>query len=266
MMSNKRENTKADLLRGIICCGFCGKSFSSGLTPKMRKDGKIHYYNYKCENRECVFYGKSVRAKHVLRFAYEFLDTHVFTTKNNYEKFIKDAKRQLEERSRSLTSSIMSLTKSIGMKSEEYERTRELLVANPSMERHYNLDELKSDLDSLDTKHSKLIKQRDNIKSVLPTYKKYLELFSDLSVKLEKTDDMALLDNILRKFFSNLTIRQYGIGKKQRWEIDYKLNEPYEGFVNSKDFDCGRGERTQTFDLTVPNRARYQLRHTPIYC
>ncbi len=28
--------------------------------------------------------------------------------------------------------------------------------------------------------------------------------------------------------------------------------------------DCGRGERTRTFDLTVPNRARYQLRHTPI--
>jgi hypothetical protein len=27
---------------------------------------------------------------------------------------------------------------------------------------------------------------------------------------------------------------------------------------------CGRGERTQTFDLSVPNRARYQLRHTPM--
>jgi 5'-3' exonuclease len=26
----------------------------------------------------------------------------------------------------------------------------------------------------------------------------------------------------------------------------------------------GRGERTQTFDLSVPNRARYQLRHTPV--
>ncbi len=26
----------------------------------------------------------------------------------------------------------------------------------------------------------------------------------------------------------------------------------------------GRGERTRTFDLTVPNRARYQLRHTPL--
>jgi hypothetical protein len=28
-------------------------------------------------------------------------------------------------------------------------------------------------------------------------------------------------------------------------------------------FSFGRGERTQTFDLSVPNRARYQLRHTP---
>ncbi len=26
----------------------------------------------------------------------------------------------------------------------------------------------------------------------------------------------------------------------------------------------GRGERAQTFDLSVPNRARYQLRHTPM--
>ena len=29
-------------------------------------------------------------------------------------------------------------------------------------------------------------------------------------------------------------------------------------------FFYGRGERTQTFDLPVPNRARYQLRHTPM--
>lgn len=28
-------------------------------------------------------------------------------------------------------------------------------------------------------------------------------------------------------------------------------------------FFLGRGERTRTFGLTVPNRARYQLRHTP---
>ena len=34
--------------------------------------------------------------------------------------------------------------------------------------------------------------------------------------------------------------------------------------VQMDGFFLGRGERTQTFDLSVPNRARYQLRHTPI--
>ena len=34
--------------------------------------------------------------------------------------------------------------------------------------------------------------------------------------------------------------------------------------VDLSKISSGRGERTQTFDLSVPNRARYQLRHTPI--
>jgi mannosyltransferase len=34
--------------------------------------------------------------------------------------------------------------------------------------------------------------------------------------------------------------------------------------LQKPDIFYGRGERTRTFDLTVPNRARYQLRHTPI--
>lgn len=76
---------------------------------------------------------------------------------------------------------------------------------------------------------------------------------------------MAQLNAVIKFFFSNFTIRQYGTGKKQGWEIDYKLKEPWEGFLQSNDFVRGRGERTQTFDLAVPNRARYQLRHTPIY-
>ena len=43
-----------------------------------------------------------------------------------------------------------------------------------------------------------------------------------------------------------------------------KLNPPYNLMVDLEKVPSGRGERTQTFDLTVPNRARYQLRHTPI--
>ena len=264
MMSNKRENTKANLLRRIVCCGFCNKPFSSGLTGKQRKDGKIYYYNYKCENKDCTFYGKSVRAKHILYAAYEFLDTHIFTTQSNYDAFIVSAKKQMEERSRLLTSDLMSLTKSIALKKKDYEAAKGLILSNPELGDFYDLREMKGELEDLEKKYENIVSEKAGLKDALPTYKKYLELFGGLSVELQKTDDMALLDQILRKFFSNFTVKQYGVGKQQRWEIDYKLNEPYEGFVNSNDFDCGRGERTQTFDLSVPNRARYQLRHTPI--
>ena len=75
---------------------------------------------------------------------------------------------------------------------------------------------------------------------------------------------MAVIDQILRKFFSNFSVKQSGKGKEQRCNITHKLNEPWSGFVKYKNVACGRGERTQTFDLSVPNRARYQLRHTPI--
>ena len=44
-----------------------------------------------------------------------------------------------------------------------------------------------------------------------------------------------------------------------------KLNPPYNLLVDLGEISSGRGERTQTFDLSVPNRARYQLRHTPKY-
>gem|GEM_PF-3947460 len=43
-----------------------------------------------------------------------------------------------------------------------------------------------------------------------------------------------------------------------------KLNPPYNLMVDLDKISLGRGERTRTFDLTVPNRARYQLRHTPM--
>jgi hypothetical protein len=109
-----------------------------------------------------------------------------------------------------------------------------------------------------------LTKKRAAAKHSVVTYKECFELLKNVSVKLRETHDIPLLDQILRKFFSNFTVKLSGIGKKQRCEITHILNEPFAGFVKSDNFDGGRGERTQTFDLPVPNRTRYQLRHTPM--
>ena len=256
IMANKRETTKADLLRRLVSCGYCHKPFSSGLTPKKLKDRKVYYYNYKCETEDCEFRGKSVRAKHVLEYAYDFLDAHVFNTKSNYEQYVEQAKDNIAVQTKTLTSDIMSLTKLSGEKQREYERAKDFIINNPKLKDHYNLDTIKTELEQLNQRREELISKRGSIKTSVATYAEYLELFSLLSVKLNESHDMALIDQVLRKFFSNFTIKQSGKGKEQRREITHKLKEPWDGFLQNDDFSCGRGERTRTFDLTVPNRAR----------
>lgn len=256
MMVNKGRNTKADLLRGVVFCGFCNESFSSGLTPKQRKDGKIYYYNYKCETDGCEFRGKSVRASKILDYAYRFLDEHVFDTESNYKQFVEDSKGYTAQYAKDLTSKIMSLTRVAGLKEKEYDNAKKFIITNPDLKDHYNLDEISEELNGLLSDLEKAKRQKADIKESILTYKEYLELFDSVSDKLRKTTDMALIDGVLRIFFSNFTVKQYGKGKEQRCEITHKLKEPWEGFLNDDDFSCGRGERTRTFDLTVPNRAR----------
>lgn len=84
------------------------------------------------------------------------------------------------------------------------------------------------------------IQDKHNLKGSIATYSKYLELFESIDVKLRQMTDMAVLDQILRKFFSNFTIHATGKGKQQKCDITHKFNEPWDGFVKLKDFDCGR--------------------------
>jgi site-specific DNA recombinase len=253
----KKESTKADLLRKLVFCGYCNRPFSSGLTSKvLKKEGKIFYYNYKCETDGCEFKFKSVRANVVLNYAYDFLDTFMFTTESNYEVFIENAKVHAAQRTKELTSSIMSLTKVVGEKQLEYDHTKRLLMDSPHLEKHYDLDGIEKELNELKDQHKKLIDEKQAIKPALLTYKQYLELFESIGVKLDKSHDMAMIDKVLRNFFSNFTIKASGVGKQRRYEITHKLKEPWDGFLKNDDFVCGRGERTRTFDLAVPNRAR----------
>lgn len=78
-------------------------------------------------------------------------------------------------------------------------------------------------------------------KDAILSYDEYLELFNFISVELPKTQNIELLDNVLKIFFSNYTVKRTGTGKQQRCEITHKLNEPWDGFVKSGNFDRGRG-------------------------
>jgi hypothetical protein len=231
------------------------------LTSKNLKEGKVWYYLYKCETDGCEFKGKSVRAHFVLDAAYQFLENHLFTTESNYENFLAEAKELASQRHKTLTSDIMGLTNLVGEKNKEYERAKELLIQSPDLKSHYSLDDIKKEYDDLKKRLDGLREQRETTKTAVLTYKQYLELFQNLSVKLRETQDMALLDQILQKFFSNFTVKSTGRGNQQRCEITHKLNEPWNGFVNSGDFDCGRDKQLllELFDYCIKNMESSQV-------
>ena len=263
-MMVKSGNIRADLLRGLVTCAYCNKTFSSGLTSKTLKTGRIRYYNYKCETEDCSFYNKSIRANVVLLFAKEFFEGYMFVTKENYDGYVANAKRLIDRRIRETNSSIASLSKTLGEKRKEYEETKELIRVQPVLAPHYDLDAIQQQIDRMTVDLNKLKAGRGEVKHSIATYEKYLELIKHTSVILEEMHNMKAMDLLLREFFSNFTIKATGTGKQREYEIDYKLKEPYQGFLENGKFVLGRGERTQTFDLSVPNRARYQLRHTPM--
>lgn len=261
---SKRESTKADLLRGVVCCGYCRKSFSSGLVKKKLKDEDVYYYYYKCETEDCFYKGKSLRARVIVNFAAEFFRTHLFVTKDNYDEYVRSAKRDISLVTKELTSSIARKIKALADAKALYEQEKELILNNPALAEHYDLGKQSKRIDELSSQLEQEKEEKASAKRAIFSFEEYLKLFQNIGVILEEMDDMAQLDAVIQKFFSNFTIKVTGKGKQQEYDITYKLKEPWQGFLSDDNFVHGRGERTQTFDLSVPNRARYQLRHTPI--
>ncbi len=242
IMSKDKRLTKANLLNGMVYCGFCDKSFSSGLTSKvLASKEKIHYYNYRCETEHCQFKGKSIRANVVLDYSYAFLGEHLFTTQSNYDKFKLGARDQVIQRNRELRSLIGSAKRGIGRKSEELRSTKDLIRNNPELKEDYDLKEIKGELEAMESELKKLEATLKSSKDAILSYDEYLELFNFISVELPKTQNIELLDNVLGIFFSNYTIKRIGTGKQQRYEITHKLNEPWDGFIKTGDFVHGRG-------------------------
>jgi DNA invertase Pin-like site-specific DNA recombinase len=257
MVVKSKETTRANYLRGIVYCGHCHKAFSSGITTKKLKDGSTdERYYYRCETLTCPFRNKSVPSTQVTWYVYNYLKDHRFTTQENYDYWIGKAKEQLKQTLKQMESRITSLSKTIALKEDEYEETKKLIRVNPVLQEHYDLKAIKKEIKTYKDEQSKLVIDRKEAKSALPTYEKYLELINGVSEILMDEEEGEVKDSVVRVFFSNFTVTADNFTMKRGYDITHKLNEPWEGFVKSEKFDRGRGERTRTFDLTVPNRAR----------
>ena len=83
----------------------------------------------------------------------------------------------------------------------------------------------------------------------LPTEQQFVELIRSYLGTLLKTKDLVKEDLVYREVVLNLRADNDVVSV-------IKLNPPYNLMVDLEKVPSGRGERTRTFDLTVPNRAR----------
>ena len=83
----------------------------------------------------------------------------------------------------------------------------------------------------------------------LSTEQQFVELIRSHLETLLKTKDLVEEDLVYREVVLNLRAGNDVVSV-------IKLNPPYNLMVDLEKVPSGRGERTRTFDLTVPNRAR----------
>lgn len=246
---------KADMLRGMVLCSECKESMTTGITTKKHKDTgelKEQRYLFRCETAGCKQEGKSCRAKWVLGFIYDFLDAHKFTSRQHYEDYKKEHKASVNETLAELHSEVRSLEAQRREQKRSYKSTKNVITKHPDSAKHYlnELDDIETEILNIekqiaDKKH----KISETSESEL-TYKKYLELFENITSDLKKTHDITLKDEIIRKFFLNLTVKAYrppDAKQTKQWSVTgFELKEPFSKYVNDSEILNGRQTHTST--------------------
>lgn len=237
------------MMRGRVYCDKCQQTLTSMLIPNKEK-GTARYY-YKCETPGCDMEGKSVRAGVLIESAQQFFATYLFVTKSNYAEFVKQAKKTISSKSAEFDSALGRLNTTIANKKRIYDQTKVLIRENPKLQAHYDLDKDAQEIKALEDDYKKNLRFRENIKDSIPTFEEYLKLFESTPVILGKIRDMKAMDALLRIFFSNFTITPVDGKSYKGSRVSYKLNEPWNGFIENGDFVLGAGQGTLTPGLVL---------------
>jgi site-specific DNA recombinase len=264
--TNKNKRLDYGLLRGKVICDFCDvpMQYQNTLLKRGKNAGKwsISYY---CRNKEeCLRHDKeaqrdrgirldkSIRAKFVLSAIEWELRHATKKSKRAYEMYIHSletslatqrniTKRKLNEAKQTLKNNENRLAKYSDLHVEDreaYERYH-----SGKIEHHENLiNEAKQ---AIEDNANRL----EELKTALPTESEFYELTNLHLLDMLQTDDIMKLDAICNELVTNLRAGDDSVSV-------IKLNPPYNMLVDLAEISTGRGERTRTFDLTVPNRAR----------
>lgn len=248
--SRAAPSDTSDLLRKCVICADCSRTMTTSVIVKRDKNNeKKPYFRFRCETPSCPMKGSGPRGAVVVDYATKFLETHLFNTRANYERYRQDAKQAIEADNARLRSSIQSLRILVGKKQKEYEGSMALAAdKDNSYSQHYtpeHLDRLKSELESYQQQLADDQQKLDQLSGTIESYDEFLELYENVADLLRYTTGLSAKDEILRTFFLNFTVKGEPAPpnyKQKQWSvIDHCLAEPFKTFVENGEFSNGRG-------------------------
>lgn len=208
---------QANILRNNVICGHCShKMYATTATSKT----KAIYVYFRCDYRDCPYRQDptntrgakhQLRAKEVVRYALESLQTTKFDLKTAYGEYVKDAKAAMEDQQVELVSRQRRLEAELRNLNAELQNVK-AVIADPDKKdiAPYYKDDLKRLLDTdIPETERGLIEvqaQKSALKEVIVSEERFLKLMENVALYLSKLTDLQQIDEILRKFFSNFTI------------------------------------------------------------
>jgi DNA invertase Pin-like site-specific DNA recombinase len=263
--TNTNKRLDYGLLRGKVICDFCDTPMQFQNTPiKRGKNAGSMLISFYCRNKECLRHDKveqqkqgikllkSIRSTYVLsaieweirhatKKSKKAYDLYIYSLETNLASERAITKRKLQEAQQDLKLNEQRLVKYSDLHVEDreaYERYHKGKIEHheqPIQNAKQSIEDNKNRLKELET--------------ALPTEEQFYELMQLYLLDLLQAFELTRIDLICNELVSNLRAGNDSVSV-------IKLNPPYDMLVDLGEISSGRGERTRTSDLTVPNRAR----------
>lgn len=249
-LNNERSRgwTKSSEFRpfnNLVICGECGNYMRSAVST-----GRTNrYLNITCGNSNCKEsrrekgvspIANSIRGKTVLDYALNLIKHGLDIDEGTYDvakekyyssqsSFIEDRKKKVK----SLKKKVTELDKKGNKLSERLlDESNEEVAKKLSNDCDIVLKEKRLSEMDLIKLEKEITKKQTDIKVEFPSYSEFTNLFKDLVVAVENTDNPHLIDQIVKLVFMNLTVNDKKV-------LRHELNQPFKTYEELENFDWG---------------------------
>ncbi len=248
LVTNRRKTFYP--LRALVKCSACTRSMTPGASKS--RVGKRYLY-YRCTNDDCTRKKKSIRALVVFNYMYQLLENGIALTEKDYQYYHDNLTGQANNRQLTLRTEINSKEgalkatkrriKEIGLKIVDYKQDSPVWKVN-----NEQILKLEADSKDLANQITELKETMKDPKQELLSIEQFLNLAKNAGSKLKVANEVAK-DRICRIIFLNLVVDEENV-------VSYQMTKAFSKLEKAQKVLSGRGTRTRTEGLRVPNAAR----------